>query len=154
MISCAHPPLFIWVHILSIHKQASVEQCRSPAQFCTVSPCPGGGVFNWLVHYLKYFISEFSKHINLIVKLQTVQFRYQAQHTQCNNIICLLIDIVILQFEKASTIHSHDIGNEGSAFVEILVGKSTDVSDNYQLRYYFFISGSQQSTVHGWFYVE
>ncbi|XP_070535037.1 DNA repair protein XRCC1-like isoform X2 [Ptychodera flava] len=39
----------------------------------------------------------------------------------------------ILQFEKASIIHSIDIGNEGSAFVEVLVGKSTDVTDNYQV---------------------
>ncbi|XP_069796175.1 DNA repair protein XRCC1 isoform X3 [Narcine bancroftii] len=31
---------------------------------------------------------------------------------------------VILQFEKAELIHSIDIGNEGSAFVEVLVGNS------------------------------
>ncbi|PVD27783.1 hypothetical protein C0Q70_12956 [Pomacea canaliculata] len=39
---------------------------------------------------------------------------------------------VILQFEKASQIHSVDIGNEGSAFVEVLVGKSTSSLD-YQV---------------------
>ncbi|XP_077999966.1 DNA repair protein XRCC1-like [Glandiceps talaboti] len=36
---------------------------------------------------------------------------------------------VILQFEKASEIHSIDIGNEGSAFIEVLVGKSASESD-------------------------
>ena len=36
---------------------------------------------------------------------------------------------VVLQFEKASQIHSIDIGNEGSAFVEILVGRSSASSD-------------------------
>lgn len=35
----------------------------------------------------------------------------------------------VLQLEKATEIHSIDIGNEGSAFVEILVGKSTSTSD-------------------------
>ncbi|XP_068098074.1 DNA repair protein XRCC1 isoform X3 [Hyperolius riggenbachi] len=36
---------------------------------------------------------------------------------------------VILQFEKEEQIHSIDIGNEGSAFVEVLVGHSTSVSE-------------------------
>ncbi|KAM5132114.1 DNA repair protein XRCC1 isoform 2-T2 [Mantella aurantiaca] len=36
---------------------------------------------------------------------------------------------VILQFEKEEQIHSVDIGNEGSAFVEVLVGHSTSVSE-------------------------
>lgn len=36
---------------------------------------------------------------------------------------------VILQFEKEEQIHSIDIGNEGSAFVEVLVGHSTSVKD-------------------------
>ncbi|XP_075045657.1 DNA repair protein XRCC1 [Mixophyes fleayi] len=36
---------------------------------------------------------------------------------------------VILQFEKEEQIHSIDIGNEGSAFVEVLVGRSTSVSE-------------------------
>ncbi|XP_073426757.1 DNA repair protein XRCC1 [Dendrobates tinctorius] len=36
---------------------------------------------------------------------------------------------VILQFEKEEQIHSIDIGNEGSAFVELLVGHSTSVSE-------------------------
>ncbi|XP_039626531.1 DNA repair protein XRCC1 isoform X1 [Polypterus senegalus] len=36
---------------------------------------------------------------------------------------------VILQFEKSEQIHSIDIGNEGSAFVEVLVGNSTCVKD-------------------------
>lgn len=35
----------------------------------------------------------------------------------------------ILQFSKCSQIHSIDIGNEGSAFVEILVGKSAATAD-------------------------
>ncbi|GAB1601859.1 DNA repair protein XRCC1-like isoform X1 [Argonauta hians] len=35
---------------------------------------------------------------------------------------------VILQLEKASRIHSIDIGNEGSAFIEVLVGRSTSSS--------------------------
>ncbi|XP_033126063.1 DNA repair protein XRCC1-like isoform X1 [Anneissia japonica] len=39
---------------------------------------------------------------------------------------------VILQFEKSSTINSLDIGNEGSAFVEVLVGKSSSDED-YQV---------------------
>ncbi|XP_072106820.1 DNA repair protein XRCC1 isoform X3 [Mobula birostris] len=36
---------------------------------------------------------------------------------------------VILQFEKAESIHSIDIGNEGSAFVEVLVGNSTSACE-------------------------
>lgn len=40
---------------------------------------------------------------------------------------------VILQFEKASEIHSIDIGNESSAFVEILVGKSSVTAHDYQV---------------------
>ncbi|XP_038065566.1 DNA repair protein XRCC1-like [Patiria miniata] len=41
---------------------------------------------------------------------------------------------VILQFEKASQIHSIDVGNESSAFVEILVGHSTSTAlDDYQV---------------------
>ncbi|XP_060708635.1 DNA repair protein XRCC1 isoform X2 [Hemiscyllium ocellatum] len=36
---------------------------------------------------------------------------------------------VILQFEKAEYIHGIDIGNEGSAFVEILVGNSTSACE-------------------------
>ncbi|GFO19050.1 DNA repair protein xrcc1-like [Plakobranchus ocellatus] len=35
----------------------------------------------------------------------------------------------VLQFTKCSQIHSIDIGNEGSAFVEVLVGKSAATSD-------------------------
>ncbi|XP_057690960.1 DNA repair protein XRCC1 [Corythoichthys intestinalis] len=36
---------------------------------------------------------------------------------------------VILQFEKEEQVHSIDIGNEGSAFVEVLVGNSSSVRD-------------------------
>ncbi|KAM9723375.1 DNA repair protein XRCC1 [Menidia menidia] len=36
---------------------------------------------------------------------------------------------VILQFEKEEQVHSIDIGNEGSAFVEVLVGNSSAVKD-------------------------
>ncbi|XP_051575199.1 DNA repair protein XRCC1 isoform X2 [Myxocyprinus asiaticus] len=36
---------------------------------------------------------------------------------------------VILQFDKEEQIHSIDIGNEGSAFIEVLVGHSTSVKD-------------------------
>ncbi|XP_078062920.1 DNA repair protein XRCC1-like, partial [Mustelus asterias] len=36
---------------------------------------------------------------------------------------------VILQFEKAEYIHHIDIGNEGSAFVEVLVGNSTSACE-------------------------
>ena len=38
------------------------------------------------------------------------------------------------QFEKATQIHSIDIGNESSAFVEVLVGHATSNSpDDYQV---------------------
>ncbi|XP_050416931.1 DNA repair protein XRCC1 [Patella vulgata] len=41
---------------------------------------------------------------------------------------------VVLQFEKSSQIQSIDIGNDGAAFVEILVGKSTASTDQeYQV---------------------
>lgn len=40
---------------------------------------------------------------------------------------------IILQFEKASQIHSIDLGNEASAFVEILVGRSSDSAGNFQV---------------------
>ncbi|KAI4903087.1 hypothetical protein NFI96_013335 [Prochilodus magdalenae] len=36
---------------------------------------------------------------------------------------------VILQFDKEEQVHSIDIGNEGSAFIEVLVGHSTSVKD-------------------------
>ncbi|XP_062842132.1 DNA repair protein XRCC1 [Trichomycterus rosablanca] len=36
---------------------------------------------------------------------------------------------IILQFEKEEQVHSIDIGNEGSAFIEVLVGHSTSVKD-------------------------
>ncbi|XP_072836256.2 DNA repair protein XRCC1 isoform X1 [Pogona vitticeps] len=40
---------------------------------------------------------------------------------------------VILQFEKEEQIHSIDIGNEGSAFVEVLAGSSASASEqNYE----------------------
>ncbi|XP_013394562.1 DNA repair protein XRCC1 [Lingula anatina] len=41
---------------------------------------------------------------------------------------------VVLQFEKSSQVHQIDIGNEGAAFIEVLVGKSTQTSDqDYQV---------------------
>ncbi|KAG8194911.1 hypothetical protein JTE90_021372 [Oedothorax gibbosus] len=40
---------------------------------------------------------------------------------------------VVLQFEKATQIHSIDIGNESSAFVEVLVGRSSDSVKDYQV---------------------
>jgi DNA-repair protein XRCC1 len=41
---------------------------------------------------------------------------------------------ISLQFEKASQIQSIDLGNEGSAFVEILVGRSSAANDHdYQV---------------------
>uniref|UniRef100_A0A670Z588 DNA-repair protein Xrcc1 N-terminal domain-containing protein n=1 Tax=Pseudonaja textilis TaxID=8673 RepID=A0A670Z588_PSETE len=41
---------------------------------------------------------------------------------------------VILQFEKEEQIHSIDIGNEGSAFVEVLAGSSASSSEqNYEV---------------------
>ncbi|GIX84526.1 DNA repair protein XRCC1 [Caerostris extrusa] len=40
---------------------------------------------------------------------------------------------ILLQFEKATQIHSIDIGNESSAFVEILVGRSSDTVSDYQV---------------------
>lgn len=40
---------------------------------------------------------------------------------------------VTLQFEKATEINQIDIGNEGSAFVEVLVGKSSASDDSYQV---------------------
>lgn len=40
---------------------------------------------------------------------------------------------VVLQFEKATQIHSIDIGNESSAFVEILVGRSSDSGNDFQV---------------------
>ncbi|XP_023256406.1 DNA repair protein XRCC1-like, partial [Seriola lalandi dorsalis] len=36
---------------------------------------------------------------------------------------------VILQLEKEEQVHSIDIGNEGSAFIEVLVGNSSAVRD-------------------------
>ncbi|KAF4076232.1 hypothetical protein AMELA_G00227900 [Ameiurus melas] len=36
---------------------------------------------------------------------------------------------VIMQFEKEEQVHSIDIGNEGSAFIEVLVGHSTSIKD-------------------------
>ncbi|KAF8792577.1 DNA repair protein XRCC1 like protein [Argiope bruennichi] len=40
---------------------------------------------------------------------------------------------IVLQFEKATQIHSIDIGNESSAFVEVLVGRSSDTVNDYQV---------------------
>ena len=41
----------------------------------------------------------------------------------------ITVGIFSFQFTKCSQIHSIDIGNEGSAFVEILVGKSAATAD-------------------------
>lgn len=38
-----------------------------------------------------------------------------------------------MQLEQSSNIQSIDVGNEGSAFVEILVGRSADKEDNYDV---------------------
>jgi len=40
---------------------------------------------------------------------------------------------VLIQFEKASEISQIDIGNEASAFVEVLVGKSSAKEEDYQV---------------------
>ncbi|XP_064470997.1 DNA repair protein XRCC1-like [Ornithodoros turicata] len=40
---------------------------------------------------------------------------------------------IILQFEKASTINSIDIGNESSAFVEVLVARSSDGESDFKV---------------------
>ncbi|KAL8625400.1 hypothetical protein ACOMHN_044543 [Nucella lapillus] len=40
---------------------------------------------------------------------------------------------IVLQFEKACHISGLDIGNEGSAFVEVLVGKATSSDSDYQV---------------------
>jgi len=40
---------------------------------------------------------------------------------------------VLKQFEKASEVSQIDVGNEGSAFVEVLVGKSSAKDDDYQV---------------------
>ncbi|GFU34177.1 DNA repair protein XRCC1 [Nephila pilipes] len=40
---------------------------------------------------------------------------------------------IVLQFEKATKIYSIDIGNECSAFVEVLVGRSSDTVKDYQV---------------------
>ena len=37
------------------------------------------------------------------------------------------------QFEKASKIHQIDIGNEGSAFIEVLVGKSSVKDEEFKV---------------------
>lgn len=48
----------------------------------------------------------------------------------------ILILYILFQFEKVTEIHSIDIGNEGSAFVEVLVGKSTATSEqDYEVPY-------------------
>lgn len=39
------------------------------------------------------------------------------------------LSLLFLQLEKEEQIHSIDIGNEGSAFIEVLVGHSTSVKD-------------------------
>eukprot|EP00794_Sanderia_malayensis_P011119 gene11119-12289_t len=42
--------------------------------------------------------------------------------------------VVVLQLEKATHIHSIDIGNNGSAFVEVLTGRSTwDANEEYKV---------------------
>jgi len=48
----------------------------------------------------------------------------------------MLIFVQILcnvQFEKASEISQIDIGNEASAFVEVLLGKSSAKEEDYQV---------------------
>ncbi|XP_031554129.1 DNA repair protein XRCC1-like [Actinia tenebrosa] len=41
--------------------------------------------------------------------------------------------VVVLEFEKATKIHSIDIGNNGSALIEVLVGRSSDSSENFKV---------------------
>lgn len=46
-----------------------------------------------------------------------------------------MLTSLFLQLEKEEQIHSIDIGNEGSAFIEVLVGHSTSVKDqDFQVR--------------------
>ncbi|XP_054718123.1 DNA repair protein XRCC1-like [Uloborus diversus] len=51
---------------------------------------------------------------------------------------------IVLQFEKASQIHSIDIGNESSAFIEVLVGRSSDSLNNFQV---FLVASSFMSPI-------
>lgn len=47
---------------------------------------------------------------------------------------------VLFQFEKEEHIHSIDIGNEGSAFIEVLVGHSTSIKDqDYEVHITYFL---------------
>jgi len=39
----------------------------------------------------------------------------------------------LIQFEKATEISQIDIGNEASAFIEVLVGKSSAKEEDYQV---------------------
>ena len=43
--------------------------------------------------------------------------------------------ICVVQFEKASQIYQIDIGNDGSAFIEVLVGRSAMRDDEYQVQH-------------------
>lgn len=43
--------------------------------------------------------------------------------------------LLFSQFEKEEQVHSIDIGNEGSAFIEVLVGNSSAVRDqDYEVK--------------------
>lgn len=44
---------------------------------------------------------------------------------------------VILQLKQETVIEGIDIGNENSAFVEVLVGKSTSLTNDFQVGLFF-----------------
>ena len=49
--------------------------------------------------------------------------------------IQIIISLFAFQFDKPYKIQSIDIGNDGSAFVEVLVGRASATSDqDYQVR--------------------
>jgi len=69
--------------------------------------------------------------------LETVKALCRLMHVNAENKSCSYFYrrriCMLIQFEKASEISQIDIGNEASAFVEVLVTKSSAKEDDYQV---------------------
>lgn len=61
---------------------------------------------------------------------------WQPLNVQKHPLLMLVFAVLLFsQFEKEEQVHSIDIGNEGSAFIEVLVGNSSAVRDqDYEVK--------------------
>lgn len=67
--------------------------------------------------------------MHLCIPCKTKNSRKLLLSVHLHLLIFNLCNLLSSQFEKEEQIHSIDIGNEGSSFIEVLVGNSSAVRD-------------------------